>query len=123
MGGIEVVADAGCGAVGQHVIERLQTYGGNLVPAGDGDQLHVIIRGQGIGSIHQHHMDALGGEVTNLTVDDRGAHSGPAVFLKVVKILTFLMPAGGYKAFLGEEVTGDRRYYNSSLRLNPYPKL
>ena len=25
--------------------------------------------------------------------------------------------------FLGEEVTGDRRYYNSSLRLNPYPKL
>ena len=25
-------------------------------------------------------------------------------------------------AFLGMEVTGDRRYYNSSLRSNPYKK-
>lgn len=25
-------------------------------------------------------------------------------------------------AFLGKEVTGDRRYYNSSLRINPYSK-
>ena len=23
-------------------------------------------------------------------------------------------------SFLGKEVTGDRRYYNSSLRINPY---
>ena len=23
-------------------------------------------------------------------------------------------------SFLGQEVTGDRRYYNSSLRINPY---
>ena len=25
-------------------------------------------------------------------------------------------------SFLGQEVTGDRRYYNSSLRINPYSK-
>ena len=103
-GGVEGVLVAGGNAVRKHPLEGFQGHLGDPVVVHHSNQVGVIASGNSVFGIHQHYMDALGGEVVYSAVDLQGAHSGGAVFLEEIAVFAQLEPAGDHIAVLAEVI-------------------
>ena len=104
VGAVKGAGDAGCPAVRQHLLQRLQGHPLDAVVILHHNHIRLIVFGNRIVLVYKNHMDALGGEIIYVPVQLQSSHGGAAVLPEIVAILPFLVPAGLHHTVLGQEV-------------------
>ena len=101
--GIELIFDAGGGAVVQHPYQCVIAKLGYLMVAGQGYQVRLVPVRHGVQPVDQHHLNALGGEIVDLPLDFCGACRHGAVLTEIVAVLPGLIPAQGHETVVPKE--------------------
>ena len=101
--GVDLVGNTGGSAVVQHLAKGRVAPLVHGVGVIDFPLVQGKVIGQRIQTVDQNHLNALGGEIVGFAVNLRGRHGHEPVFLEIIPVFAFLMPAYGEIAGIVEE--------------------